>query len=230
VQDLARRTYGNVPEFVSARVEPRYRYNQAFRSVFAIPPGTIMIFMIMFPAMLTAVGVVREREIGSINNLFASPATVGEFLLGKQVPYIALGFISFLTLVIAVDVVFGLTVKGSIAALMLGALLYVFAATGLGILVSTFARTQVAAIVSTAIISTVPALNFSGYLYPVAALEGAGRFIGMAFPPLWFQNVSLGTFAKARDFAAFYPEYLALFAFGLVYLVAGSLILRKQES
>jgi ribosome-dependent ATPase len=230
VQDLARRTYGSVPEFVSARVEPRYRYNQAFRSVFAIPPGTIMVFMIMFPAMLTAVGVVREREIGSINNLFASPATVGEFLLGKQVPYIALGFISFLTLVIAVDVVFGLAVKGSIAALMLGALLYVFAATGLGILASTFARTQVAAIVSTAIISTVPALNFSGYLYPVAALEGAGRFIGMAFPPLWFQNVSLGTFAKARDFAAFYPEYLALFAFGLVYLVAGSLILRKQES
>src|SRR6185295_5018056 len=102
-------------------------------------------------------------------------------------------------------------------------------ATGLGILVSTFTRTQVAAIISTAIISTVPALNFSGYLYPAAALEGAGRVIGMGFPSLWFQNVSLGTFAKAREFAAFYPEYLALFAFGVAYLVAASFILRKQE-
>ena len=91
-------------------------------------------------------------------------------------------------------------------------------------------RTQVAAIIATAIISTVPAINFSGYLYPVAALEGAGRFIGMGFPSLWFQNVSLGTFTKARDFAAFYPEYLILFAFGLGYLVAASLLLRKQEA
>jgi ribosome-dependent ATPase len=229
-RDLARRTFGDVPQFVSADVEPRFRYNQAFLSVFAITPGTIMVFMIMFPAMLTAVGVVREREIGSINNLFASPATVGEFLIGKQVPYLALGFLSFLTLLLLVALVFGLTVKGSTAALLLGALLYVFAASGLGILISTFVRTQVAAIICTAIISTVPALNFSGYLYPLAALEGAGRFIGMGFPPLWFQNISLGTFAKARDFTAFYPEYLALLAFGVTYLVAGSLLLRKQEA
>jgi ribosome-dependent ATPase len=228
-QDLARRTYGHAPELLPLRVEPRYRYNQDFRSVAAISPGTIMVFMFMFPAMLTAVGVVREREIGSINNLFASPATVGEFLLGKQAPYIVLGFASFLTLVALVGLVFGLTVKGSLPALGLGALLYLFAATGLGVLISTFARTQVAAIIASAIVTTVPALNFSGYLYPVAALEGAGRFIGMGFPSLWFQNVSLGTFAKAREFAAFYPEYLALFAFGVIYLVAASLFLRKQE-
>jgi ribosome-dependent ATPase len=228
--DLARRTQGKAPDLVPLQVEPRFRYNQDFRSVLAISPGTIMLFMVMFPAMLTAIGVVREREIGSINNLFASPATVGEFLLGKQAPYVALGFASFTTLVIVAGLVFGLTVNGSIAALGLGALLYLLAATGLGILVSTFSRTQVAAIVATAIISTVPALNFSGYLYPVAALEGAGRFIGMGFPSLWFQNISLGTFAKARGFAAFYPEYLALFAFGVVYIAVASRILRKQES
>lgn len=230
VQDLARRTYGTIGPLVPLQVEPRFRYNQDFRSVFAITPGTIMIFMIMFPAMLTAVGVVREREIGSISNLYASPASVGEFLLGKQAPYILLGLASFASLVLLVGLVFGVTVKGSWLALLVGALLYLFAGTGLGILVSTFARTQVAAIISTAIISTVPALNFSGYLYPAAALEGAGRFIGMGFPSLWFQNVSLGTFAKARDFAAFYPEFMALFAFGAAYLVAGSLILRKQEA
>lgn len=230
VEDLARRTHGDVPAAVPLRLEPRFRYNQDFRSVFALTPGCVMIFLVLFPSMLAALGVVREREIGSINNLYASPATVGEFLLGKQVPYIVFGFASFLSLLVLVAVLFGVTVKGSAAALTLAALLYVFAATALGTLISTFVRTQVAAIIATAIITTIPAINFSGYLYPAASLEGAGRFLGMGFPSLWFQNVSLGTFAKARDFGAFYPEYLILFAFGLGFLAAASLLLRKQEA
>jgi len=230
VEDLARRTYGKAPQVEPLRIEPRFRYNQDFRSVFALTPGCIMIFLILFPAMLSALGVVREREIGSISNLYASPATVGEFLLGKQMPYVIFGFASFLTLVVLVAVLFGVRVKGSSAALALAALLYVFAATALGTLISTFVRTQVAAIIATAIITTIPAINFSGYLYPVAALEGAGRFMGLGFPSLWFQTVSLGTFAKARDFAAFYPEYLMLLAFGTAFLMAACLILRKQEA
>jgi ribosome-dependent ATPase len=229
-QDLARRTYGELPPLVPLRVEPRFRYNQDFRSVFALTPGLIMIFLIIFPCMLSALGVVREREIGSISNFYASPASVGEFLLGKQVPYVVLGFVSFLSLVLLARLVFGVSVKGSMAALALGAVLYVFAATALGALISTFVRSQIAVIIAAAIITTVPAINFSGYLYPAAALEDSGRFIGMGFPSLWFQNVSLGTFAKARDFSAFYPEYLILFAFGLGYLLAASLVLRKQEA
>jgi ribosome-dependent ATPase len=230
VQDLARRTYRQIPVVEPVRVEPRYRYNQDFRSVFAIMPGIIMILMIFIPAMLTALGVVREREIGSISNLYASPASVGEFMLGKQLPYIALGFASFGSLLALAGFLFGVGIKGSAAAVLLGGLLYVFAGTGLGLLMSTFVRSQVAAIITTAIVTTVPAINFSGYLYPAAALEGSGRFIGMAFPSLWFQNISLGALTKARDFADFYPEYLLLFAFGAAYLVAASRFLRKQEA
>jgi ribosome-dependent ATPase len=230
IQELARRTYGHVPAIASVNVEPRFRYNQDFRSVFALTPGLIMIFMVMFSTMLAALGVVREREIGSINNLYASPASVGEFVLGKQIPYVVAGSVSFLSLVVLAALLFGVTVKGSPIALALGAVLYVFATTALGMLISAFVRTQSAAIVVTAIVSTVPAINFSGYLYPAAALEGTGRWFGMGFPSLWFQNIALGTITKARDFSAFYPEYLVLFAFGVGYLVAASLLLRKQET
>jgi ribosome-dependent ATPase len=229
VQDLARRTYGEAPNLVAATVEPRFRYNQDFRSVFALTPGLIMIFLVLFSAMLAALGVVRERELGSINNLYASPASVAEFLVGKQVPYIAVGFVSFLSLMALAAVAFDVTVKGSVGALVLGALLYISAATALGILVSAFVRTQVAAIVAAAIISTVPAINFSGYLYPAAGLEGSGRLIGMGFPSLWFQNISLGTITKARSFVELFPNHLVLLAFALVYLVAASLLLRKQD-
>jgi ribosome-dependent ATPase len=230
IQDLARRTYGNVPAIASVNVEPRFRYNQDFRSVFALTPGLIMIFMVMFSTMLAALGVVREREIGSISNLYASPASVGEFVFGKQMPYVVVGSVSFFSLIVLAGLVFGVTVKGSPTALALGAVLYVFATTALGMLISAFVRTQSAAIVVTAIVSTVPAINFSGYLYPAAALEGTGRLFGMGFPSLWFQNIALGTITKARDFSAFYPEYLVLFAFGVAYLVAASLLLRKQET
>jgi ribosome-dependent ATPase len=229
-QDLARRSNGALPAVEPLRIEPRFRYNQDFRSVFALTPGCVMIFLMLFPSMLTALGVVREREIGSISNLSASPASVAEFLLGKQVPYIGLGFASFLSLVLLVALVFGVTVKGSAAGLLLGALLYLFATTALGTLISTVVRTQVAAIIASAIITTIPAINFSGFIYPAAALEQSGRVIGMGFPSLWFQNVSLGTFTKAREFTAFYPEYVILFAFGLAYLVAAALLLRKQEA
>jgi ribosome-dependent ATPase len=138
--------------------------------------------------------------------------------------------VSFVSLLVLVGLLFGVTVKGSLSALTLAAALYVFAATALGTLVSTFVRSQVAAIIATAIITTVPAINFSGYLYPAAALEGSGRLLGMGFPSLWFQNVSLGTFAKASEFAAFWAEYLILFGFGLGFLMAASLLLRKQEA
>lgn len=190
----------------------------------------MMILLIIIPSMLTALAVVREREIGSISNFSASPATVGEFLLGKQLPYVLIGFVSFLSLAALVGLLFGVTIKGSVPGLMLAALLYIFAGTGLGILVSTLVRSQVAALVASAIVTTVPAINFSGYLYPAATLEGAARYIGLGFPSLWFQNVSLGTFAKARAFSAFELDYLMLFAFGVLYLIAASFILRKQEA
>jgi ribosome-dependent ATPase len=228
VEDLVRRSSGAAPELVAASLEPRFRYNQDFRSVFALTPGLIMIFMVLFSSMLAALGVVREREIGSIANLFASPATVAEFLIGKQLPYILFGFASFVSLLVLAGLVFGVIVKGSLLALAVGGLLYAFS-TAFGILVSVFVQSQVAAIVVTAIISTVPAINLSGYLYPAAALQGSGRLIGMGFPSLWFQNICLGAITKARGLADLYPNHLVLLAFGLVYLIAASLLLRKQD-
>ena len=104
--------------------------------MFALTPGLIMIFLVLFSTMLAALGVVRERELGSITNLYASPASVGEFLIGKQAPYVVVvvGFISFLSLMVLAGLVFGIGVKGSIPALLLGAVLYAFAVTALGIL------------------------------------------------------------------------------------------------
>ncbi len=210
-------------------VEIRFRYNQSFKTVFAIMPGIIMTILAMIPSMLAAIGIVREKEIGSITNLYVSPAGVGEFLVGKQLPYIVVSAASFLTLLLIAVLHFGLTVKGSLAGLLLAGLFYVFAMTAFGMLVSSFVSSQVAALVATAVICQVPALNFSGFLHPAGSLEGSGYVIGHSFPALYFQNVSIGMFAKASGFLDFSSEYAVLLGLGLLFLLAARLVLTKQE-
>ncbi len=129
-----RQLQGQDPQMLPVNVEPRFRYNQDFRSVFAITPGSIMLLLVVFPAMLTALAVVREKEMGSITNVYASPATVSEYLIGKQLPYVATGFISFVSLVVMAAAVLGVVPKGSLLALSIAALTYVFAATAFGLL------------------------------------------------------------------------------------------------
>ena len=211
-------------------IETRFRYNQAFKSVYSIIPGVITLILMLIPAMLTAVGVVREKEVGSITNFRSTPVTATEFLLGKQIPYALLSFFSFVLLLLGAIVIFGVPVRGSVVALVGGALLYVFATTALGVLFSSFLSTQIAAIFIVAIISIIPAVNFSGLLVPVSSLSQTGRWFGEAFPAAWFQEVSIGAFTKGMTFWMLAPNLLILFGFGLVYLIGAILALRKQEA
>ncbi len=212
------------------RVETRFVYNESFRSIYAITPGILMLALILIPAMLTALGIVREKEMGSITNLHASPASAGEYLLGKQLPYVALAMLSYAVLVLLTVGVLRVPLKGSFIALSLGALLFVFATTALGLLVSTFVRSQVAAIFGTAILCLIPSVNFSGLLYPVSTLTGSSYWAGLAFPSSWFQLVSLGCFTKGLGAGSFAAMYGALLGFGLVYLLAAYWMLPKQET
>jgi ribosome-dependent ATPase len=210
-------------------VAPRYIYNQDFKSIFAITPGMIMMAMMLIPVMMTALGVVREREIGSITNLYTSPASVRQFLVGKQIPYVVVSFISYLILVWLAVVVLGVPVQGSFFAMSLGALALICAATAFGLLISSFVKSQVAAIFGSAILSLIPALNFSGLLYPLSTLTGLNYWIGWGFPTAWYQLISLGGFTKGLGFVDFINYYLVLLAFCLFYVLLAGCFLKKQE-
>ena len=211
-------------------IDTRFRYNQAFESVNAIVPGVIMLLLVLIPAMMTAVGVVREKETGSIANFQSTPITKLEFLLGKQIPYVAIALISFLTLLLLALFLFRVPVKGSIATLFLGVGAYLCATTGLGLLISSFTKTQVAAVFGTAILTMMPAQDFSGLLIPVSSLPGSGRAIALGFPGGWFKQISVGTFTKGLGIAALWPDILALVGFAVVFVAAAALALRKQEA
>ncbi|WP_424138687.1 ribosome-associated ATPase/putative transporter RbbA [Roseomonas chloroacetimidivorans] len=217
------------PAPAAASIETRFRYNQDFRSLYAMVPGVIMLLLMCIPAILMALAVVREKELGSIANLYVTPTRRAEFLVGKQIPYIILAMLNFAGLTLTAVLVFGVPIKGSLLALSLGALLYVTAATGIGLLVSAFTSTQIAALFGTAILTMVPATQFSGMVVPTSALSGAGSVIGAIFPSTYFMAVSVGTFTKALGLQDLAAPLLTLAGFVPVLTVLSILALRKQE-
>ena len=212
-----------------AIIEARFKYNQDFQSIFAMVPSTMSMELALFPAILMALAVVREKELGSITNLFVTPVTRLEFLLGKQVPYIAVGMVNFALMFLMALFVFQVPLKGSFTTLVVAALIYVTATTAYGMLISAFARTQIAALFGTAILTVLPATMFAGMTVPVSSLTGMAQIMGRLFPMSYFLPVSVGAFTKGLGFADLGHNLLALAAFVPALLTLSLLLLRKQE-
>lgn len=212
-----------------ARIEPRFRYNQSFESIAAMAPAMPAILLIMLPAVLAAVSVARERELGSVTNFYVTPTTRLEFLIGKQLPYIAIAYANFLLLVGMTIFLFGVPLKGDPLTLALGGLLYVWATTSYGLLIATMTSSQVAATFATAIASVVPTIQFSGLLQPVSTLEGGAQTIGALWPSSYFLHLNVGAFTKGLGWEALSPDILALAWFGPVLTAMAAFALRAQE-
>ncbi|MEZ5829653.1 MAG: ribosome-associated ATPase/putative transporter RbbA [Dongiaceae bacterium] len=228
-EDLSTRQ-GITGDGLPVSFEIRLPFNQRFESVYAIGPGVIMLLLAIIPGMMTALGVVREKEIGSIVNFHATPVSRFEFLVGKQLPYVGIALVNFLSLWLMAMLAFGIDLNGSLSALLIGAICYVIATTAFGLLVSTFVRTQIAAVFATSIIIVIPTVNFSGFMTPVSSLDHAGRLFGLSFPAAYFQQISIGAFTKGLDWTILWPNHLALVGFAAIYVLAAILLLKKQEA
>ncbi len=217
------------PQPEPVKLNIRLLYNQAFKSVYAMVPADIMLLLILIPCMLTALSVVREKELGSIANFYSAPATRAEFLLGKQLPYVGVSLVQFACLVAVAVFIFQVPLKGSGTALVVGAVVYLLASTGFGLLISVFAPTQTAALFAAAIITILPAIQFSGMYAPVSSLTGSSRLLARVFPSTYFQAISVGTFTKGIGFSPLWRDFLALGLSVLVYFTLSVALLRKQE-
>ncbi|SHH80790.1 ribosome-associated ATPase/putative transporter RbbA [Marivita hallyeonensis] len=220
---------GGVQHEELARIEPRFRYNQSFESIAAMAPAMPAILLIMLPAVLAAVSVARERELGSVINFYVTPTTRLEFLIGKQIPYIVIGYANFLLLAGMTVFLFGVPLKGDPLPLALGAFLYIWATTSYGLFIATMTSSQVAATFATAIASVVPTIQFSGLLQPVSTLEDGAQVIGSLWPSSYFLHLNVGAFTKGLGWEALGPDILALACFGPAFTAVAALSLRAQE-
>jgi len=214
----------NTPSF-----QERYMYNPTFESIYSIVPSVPALLLILIPAILMAVAIVREKELGSMINFYVTPTGRLEYLIGKQLPYIAIGMINFFILAGIALIVFGVPIKGSFPTLVLCTLLYVIVTTGIGMAVSSFTTTQVAAVFITAILTIQPTIQFAGLLQPVSTLEGTARMIGSIWPTTYYMHSSVGAYTKGLH-AGLMAQDLGFLALSVpVLLLVSTLGLRKQE-
>lgn len=226
-QEALRRGAGGTA--AAASVETRFRYNPDVRSLTAIVPAVIPLLLLMLPAMLGALAVVREKELGSIINLYVTPTTRTEFLVGKQMPYVALAMLNFLLMCLAAVTLFDVPISGSFGTLALATLLYVLGTTSIGLLASTLIRSQIAAMFLTLIGTMLPAIQFAGLINPVSSLEGAGRLIGELYPASHMFSISRGVFNKGLGMADLRQALWPIAAAYPVLLGTAIVLLRKQE-
>jgi ribosome-dependent ATPase len=213
----------------STHVQPRYWYNPLIKSKYSIVPGLLATVLMLVPAMLTAIGVVREKELGSITNFYSSPMTRLEFLWGKQIPYIVITTITFIILLGVIKFLFNIPFKGSFPALVTGAMLYIIISTSIGLLISTFTKTQIASLVAAFVITMVPCFDFSGLTTPASTLTGGANFMSRVFPARYFLNISVGTFTKGIGFSELVWNFVFLIMIYMTIQIMTVFLLKKQE-
>jgi ribosome-dependent ATPase len=210
------------------RIENRFRYNPDVKSIVAMVPAVIPLLLLLIPAILTSLSVVREKELGSIVNFYVTPTTRLEFLLGKQAAYVALAMLNFLVLTALGVWWFRVPLEGSFPTFAAAAFVYVVASTALGLLASSFLRSQTAAVFATLILTFTPARQFSGLLDPVTSLEGIGAWVGSVYPTTYFLTIARGIFSKGLAFGDLAADFVPLLIAGPVLIGVTAVLLKKQ--
>ncbi len=210
------------------QLEVRYLYNQAVKSIWSMAPGLVMFSLMIASPLLTALGVVREKERGSIYNIYSSTVTRLEFLIGKLSPYVLISAVNVLVLWALATGLFGVPFKGNFLFFLAASLVFVLCTTAMGLIISLLVRTQMAALVITILVSIVPTFLYSGLLVPVSSLSPGAQVQAHLFPGMYYMDVVRGSFLKGVGPGVLGWEVLALAGYTLMLLMIGYALFRKR--
>jgi ABC-2 type transport system permease protein len=216
------------PRVPAVSVETRVWYNPSMRSANFVVPGLLAVILMAFPPLLTALAIVREKETGTIQQIYASPVTSAEFVAGKLVPYGCVALIEILLLIVVGTLWFDVPFHGSPALLVVASLVYVLTTVAIGLLVSIVTRTQVAAMLLALIVSLMPSFLFSGFLFPVFTMPLSMQLYSMLIPASYFMEISRGIVLKAADFGTILPNLVVLLGYTAVLFGLAAWRLRQK--
>ncbi|WP_456433436.1 ABC transporter permease [Thermosulfuriphilus sp.] len=233
LKDYLGQRLGLTPEVAEDLINPvrlqvRYLFNQEVKSIYSIAPALIGMVLLMTPPLLTAVAIVREKETGSIYNIYSSTISRLEFVIGKLFPYFAISCFNALVLWLLAIHIFKAPFRGSFSFFYLSAVAYVAGSTGLGLLISTFARSQIAAIMIAMVATMIPSFLYSGMLVPVSCLDRAGQIEARLFPSMYFTAILHGTFLKASPWSVFIKDFGAIVIYAIIMLAFGYKLFHKR--
>lgn len=209
-------------------LETRYLYNQSMVSIWSLAPKLIMLVLIASSPFFTALGVVREKETGSIYNIYVSTVSRAEFLLGKLSPYIVVSSVNALVLFFLATVVFGAPFKGNFFVFFVSTLIYVICTTGMGLLASVFVKTQTAAMLVTAVTTLIPSVLYSGVLIPIPSLTHSAQVFAHFLPAMYYTNIVMACFMKGVGFAYFWKDLVILAVYAAMLMTLGYLFFHKR--
>lgn len=212
------------------RFEVRYLYNQEVRSAWTIAPTLVMLVLSLSPPLLSALGIVREKERGSIYNIYSSTVTPFEFLIGKLFPYVVISSINVIILWLLAVYVFDAPFKGNPLFFFVASVLFILCTTGIGLVVSMFVRTQQAALIITLLISIIPTINYSGMLVPVSSLTGGAQILSHLFPAMYYTNIIRGTFLKGVGVDVLWFDVLILILYAVALRLLAHQLFTKRPA
>jgi ABC-2 type transport system permease protein len=209
-------------------VAARVWYNAPMRSVNYIVPGLFAVLLMAFPPLLTALAIVREKERGTIEQVFVSPVRPAVFILGKILPYAGIAFVEMLVVLAVGTAWFDIPFRGSLPLLLAASLVYVFVTVGIGVFVSTLVRTQVAAVFLSLVVTMMPSFLFSGFLFPIATMPYVLQLYTYAFPARYFNDISRDLYLKGVGIEYLWWNALLLAGYGAAIVLVATWRFRKK--
>jgi ABC-2 type transport system permease protein len=206
--------------------QTRVWFNPELKSRYYFIPGVVMNILTIITMMLTALALVREREIGTMEQLMVSPMRPVELIIGKTMPFVIIGFIQFFGILALARLVFGVPFRGSLALLSVAVGLYLLTTLGAGVLISTISKTQQQAVLSV-FLYFMPVFMFSGFTFPVRNMPDSIRWVADINPQRYFIEILRGVFLKGSGFSVLWEPMLILAVIGT--LVLGTSVLRFRR-
>ena len=211
-------------------VEGRAWYNPSLESKNFMIPGLLVLTLIMYPPMLVVLAIVREKELGTIFNLYCSPIRPWEVVFGKAIPYIAIVYINYLMIFVLSVLLFKVRFTGSFMLLSAGALLYIASTVGLGLCISVLSRTQITAMLLSFIVIMLPSFMFSGFMAPITSMDAVGQSISRFIPASYFMGMVRGIYLKGLGFSYYKWDLAALAAYAVIVYGIFIISFRKRIS
>lgn len=231
VEDLVRRRLaagGTRADRTPVVLRPWVWFNAELKSVNFIVPGLLVTTLMFYPALLSTLAIARERERGTILNIYSSPTAGWEYLAAKRIPYVLISLVNFAVLFGLARLLFGVPFRGSFTFLAVATVVYLLCSVEIGLLVSLLVRTQVAAMLITFVGTLIPAFLYSGFFVPLSSMDVAARIESYLFPARYFMIISQGTFLKGGGWGDLWPELLAMLGYFAVLATGTAALFRKR--
>jgi ABC-2 type transport system permease protein len=210
------------------QIEPRIWYNPELRSTLFLVPGLIAYILMITAVISTALSVVREKEVGTMEQVRMAPIGTLPFVVGKSIPYFIISLISAALIILAAMLLFGLPMRGNWVSLLIALSLFVAGALGTGLLISTAAENQQVAFQAAMLTSFLPTLMLSGFIFPISSMPTALQLVTYVVPARYFLVALRGIVLKGTSLWILWPELLALVLYAAVMLTLASIRLAKE--